>query len=115
MSESTAPPRTIFIVRHGEKPSDQPPPPTTGVDVDGNPNDHSLTPVGWQRAGGLVGLFAPLRGTLREKILTPTKLFSPGYATPTKTAGARTHETIFPLSQVLDLEIEGAGPRDRAV
>jgi len=104
MTERAARPRTIFIIRHGEKPADPPPP--NGIDVDGAPNDHSLAPVGWQRAGGLVGLFASFGGALREGILTPTELFSPGYKTPTDTAGARTHETILPVSQLLDLQID---------
>lgn len=104
MSEAPGSSRTIFLIRHGEKPGDPPPP--NGADVDGNPNDHSLAPVGWQRAGGLVGLFAPFDRALRKGILTPTELFSPGYGTPTKTAGARTHETIFPISQLLDLQID---------
>jgi hypothetical protein len=104
MSETAASPRTIFIVRHGEKPGDPPPP--NGVDLDGESDDHSLAPVGWQRAGGLVGLFAPLGGCQRGGILTPTELFSPGYGSLKKTAGERTYETIFPLSQLLGLTID---------
>ncbi len=100
-----AAPRTIFIIRHGEKP-EVPPPPNNGVDIDGNIDQHSLAPVGWQRAGGLIGLLAPYGGALRDGILTPEELYSPGYATPAKTAAARTHQTILPLSQVLDVQID---------
>jgi hypothetical protein len=104
MNDIAAPPRTIFIIRHGEKPGDPPPP--NGVDVDGNVDGHSLAPVGWQRAGGLVGLFAPFGGGLRTGILTPAELFSPGYGKAKKTAAERTYETIFPLSQLLGLTID---------
>jgi hypothetical protein len=90
-----------LIIRHGEKPADPPRP--NGVDIDGNVDDHSLAPVGWQRAGGLVGLFAPLGGAQRPGILTPGKLYSPGYGSAQKTAAERTYETIFPLSQLLGL------------
>jgi hypothetical protein len=104
MSETAAIPRTIFIIRHGEKPADPPPP--NGVDADGNVDDHSLAPVGWQRAGALAGLFAPFAGCRRPGILTPGKLYSPGYGSAQKTAAERTYETIFPLSQLLDLTID---------
>jgi hypothetical protein len=104
MTDTAVPPRTIFIIRHGEKPADPPPP--NGVDVDGNIDDHSLAPVGWQRAGALVGLFAPFGGCQRPGILTPERLYSPGYGSATKTAAERTHETILPLSQLLDLTID---------
>ena len=42
MNETAAPPRTIFIIRHGEKHGEPPPP--HGVTVEGRTNDHSLRP-----------------------------------------------------------------------
>jgi len=112
MTEGAAPPRTIFIVRHGEKHEDPPPP--HGVTIEGMVNDHSLRPLGWQRAGGLVGLFAPSGPSRRSGILTPTELFSPGYATPHRTAAERTYQTIFPLSKLLGLTIDNAYVQSRA-
>ena len=50
------PPQKLMLIRHAEKePSDGPPP--YGVDAQGNQNQHSLTPRGWQRAGALVPFF----------------------------------------------------------
>ena len=58
---ATAPPATIYIIRHGEKPADPPaaapgqsppaPTPPFGIDFQGNQDPHSLLPRGWQRSG----------------------------------------------------------------
>ncbi|MEA2409523.1 MAG: hypothetical protein QOC77_84 [Thermoleophilaceae bacterium] len=71
--------RSIFIIRHGEKP-----PPGHGVDAGGKQDEHSLVPLGWQRAGALATLFAGKRAASRE----------------------RTHQTITPLAALLGVEIE---------
>ena len=103
MSNGTTTPRTIYVIRHGEKPPDPNPGSTAatlGIDVDGNPDSSSLTPLGWQRAGALATLFAPSSsGPLRMGLLAPTELYSPSY--PKGASGHRTHDTIFPLSQLL--------------
>ena len=96
--------RSIFLIRHGEKPADTGAP--FGVDVDGNQDDHSLIPPGWQRAGGLVRLFAPLHGEQRAGLAQPDKLYSPGYGKESKTEDERTYETIHPLSRLLGLTID---------
>jgi hypothetical protein len=107
MSAAEAPSRTIFISRHGEKPADPPSqPPPFGVDVDGNQDAHSLLPLGWQRAGALATLFAPFGGALRGGILTPGQLISPDYGSSAKTAEHRTYQTIYPLSQLIGIDIE---------
>lgn len=64
----SGPPAVIYIIRHGEKPSTidarsrpllpELVAPTLGTDSQGNPNEHSLTPRGWQRAGALAVRFA---------------------------------------------------------
>jgi hypothetical protein len=95
--------RIIFIVRHGEKPETPPP---HGIDLKGNHDSHSLLPLGWQRAGALVRLFAPFDGRPRGGLATPTQLIAPDYEDPKVLAAHRTHETIFPLSQLLGVEIE---------
>src|SRR6478672_8454354 len=56
-------PQQIYLIRHGEKPADPPASPLGapaaasgppfGVDIDGNQNEHSLLPRGWQRCGAL--------------------------------------------------------------
>lgn len=102
MSASIA--RTIFIIRHGEKPGPAPPP--FGVDGDGNQNRHSLLPRGWQRAGALALLFAPTDTPTRRGIASPGQLIAPDYGDPATTAAHRTYQTIVPLSQLLGLPIE---------
>lgn len=104
--------RTIYIIRHGEKPTDPNPgssDPTTGIDVNGDPYTSSLTPVGWQRAGALSTLFAPYQvQDARAWVEMPTEMFSPSYSDD-PTSGCSTHrtnETIFPLSQLIGLTID---------
>jgi hypothetical protein len=104
VSNGTTTPRTIYVIRHGEKPPDPNPgkgntAATLGIDVNGTPDSSSLTPVGWQRAGALATLFAPSSGPLRMGLLAPTELYSPSYKGGS--TGHRTHDTIFPLSQLL--------------
>jgi hypothetical protein len=101
MSETAT--RAIYIIRHGEKPESPPP---FGVDLDGNQNLHSLLPVGWERAGGLAGLFAPFDGRLRDGLLTPDQLISPDYVDPTRNTAHRTYQTISALSQISGVSIE---------
>jgi hypothetical protein len=100
----SGPPGTIFVIRHAEKP-DTPGQSPFGVDVDGNQDDHSLLPRGWQRAGGITVLFAPADGHYRSGLQMPNTLRSPSYGHPTKTVGHRTYQTILPVSQRLDLSI----------
>src|SRR5438552_644690 len=108
MSNADSSARTIFIIRHGEKPetpkSREKPLVPFGVDLDGLYNVHSLLPLGWQRAGALATLFAPHDGHYRPGFMRPTQLIAPAYSTDELVE--RTHETILPLSLVLELEIE---------
>src|ERR1700759_3400749 len=88
-----APPDAIYIIRHGEKPADpepsghgKPPDAPFGGDIEGNHSPHSLVPRGWQRAGGLVALFAPISAGSKAGLRTPTVLLSPAHGSPAKTA-----------------------------
>jgi broad specificity phosphatase PhoE len=90
--------RSIFIIRHGEKPPDDKP----GVDGDKNPNPHSLIPIGWARANALPTLFT---GPIAW-FPTPTELIAPDYGSPDRDAIERTHETITPLASLLGLQPE---------
>jgi hypothetical protein len=94
-------PRTIFVIRHGEKPEDLPLEP---VDLQGDRSKRSLVPRGWQRAGALAVLFAPQVGPLRPGIFTPNELVAPDYGKGQK--DERTHETIEPLEKLLGLKLE---------
>jgi hypothetical protein len=112
---ATAPPEVIYIIRHGEKPADpppadpgQPPPaptPPFGVDYQGDQDEHSLLPRGWQRSGALAALFDPALGAPQAGLLTPAALLSPSYGDPGKTAAHRTYQTIQGLSGRLGLAI----------
>jgi hypothetical protein len=89
-------PRTIFLIRHGEKGVHPPP---HGVTLEGQHDRHSLTPRGWQRAGALALLFAPQVGSLRPGILTPDELFAPDYSKEPE--DKRTYQTIEPLGELI--------------
>ncbi|HJV65459.1 MAG TPA: hypothetical protein VJ550_07000 [Geomonas sp.] len=64
----------IVIIRHAEKPAKDGGPPF-GVDANGQSNDDSLSPLGWQRAGALMVLFAPARGSLQDSALAVPRHF----------------------------------------
>jgi hypothetical protein len=109
---ASAPPEVIYIIRHGEKPADPPPAdpgqtpaPPFGIDYQGNQDESSLLPRGWQRSGALAVLFDPAFGTLRAGLQVPTALLSPSYGNPSKTTAHRTYQTIQGLSGRLGLQI----------
>jgi hypothetical protein len=105
----------IYIIRHGEKPTDPPPArhgqsptapaATFGVDYQGIKDAHSLLPRGWQRSGALVVLFDPARGKTHAGLQTPGALLSPSHS---DTAAHRTYQTIQGLSDRLGLPIVSA-------
>jgi len=112
-------PRTIYLIRHGEKPpnppgpGDQPaavaPPGTAalGVDATGCVNDHSLTPRGWQRSGALAVFFGPAAGQDHSpRVVPPSRVFAPDYGSPAESAQHRPHQTVEPLARRLGLAIE---------
>jgi hypothetical protein len=79
-----APPTEIMIVRHAEKPDTKGQPPF-GVNSNGVQDWESLIIQGWQRAGALVVLFDPARGSLQDsRLVVPTLIYA---ANPT-TAGS---------------------------
>jgi len=108
-------PEVIYIIRHGEKPADlppaghgqSPPAPTApfGVDDQGNQNEHSLLPRGWQRSGALTVLFDPALGARQAGLQVPGALLSPSYGDPDKTTAHRTYQTIQGLGARLNLQI----------
>jgi hypothetical protein len=68
-------PTTIMLIRHAEKPPKAGTP--YGITPDGHQDVNSLTSVGWQRAGGLVSLFAPVIGPVRDsRLAVPNELFA---------------------------------------
>jgi len=99
-------PASISLIRHAEKQiGDQPP---QGVTVDGTPNQESLTPRGWQRAGAIVGLFVPRSGHregdhVGELLPVPTHLFASEIGPHSQSR--RPIETLQPLAERLGLTI----------
>jgi hypothetical protein len=99
-TNSTAP--KIMIIRHAEKPTQNPL--TNGVDINGDQNKDSLIPQGWQRAGALATLFAPSRGPLQHPNLATPKFI---YATksPDPEEGNRPEQTVTPLVAKLQKQV----------
>jgi hypothetical protein len=95
-------PEVIYIIRHAEKPLK---PPLSGVDFEGEQNEHSLLPRGWQRSGALAALFHPDFGSVRAGLRIPTVLVAPSWGHPGKTAAHRSYQTIQGLSEHLGLPI----------
>src|SRR5882757_10111061 len=92
----TAPPKVnpvVMIVRHAEKPPDQGVSPK-GIDIDGNQNDHALTPTGWVRAGALAQMFGSGRGPLPQGLSIPSQF----YASQGDTQSLRPMQTLSPLA-----------------
>jgi broad specificity phosphatase PhoE len=74
-------PKTVYIIRHAEKPED--------------PHDPNLSPQGIERAQALAKNFEKLFGKLDCL-----------FAAETSAASARSVETIDPLAQAIHLEID---------
>jgi hypothetical protein len=100
------PEQVVMIIRHAEKPE---PGQGGGVDEKGSPDQHSLTPRGWQRAGAWAELFKP--SLLPHGALpSPDAIFASGRE---KCAGhgdgsksRRPEETIEALAIKLGLEVD---------
>lgn len=98
------PQRTILMIRHGEKPSND----DHGVDEHGDSTSDGLTPKGWTLAGALVTLFAANNLTLTTSLPVPGALVTPKYAQPIH----RPYLTLLPLSQRLGQAIVSTHPVD---
>ena len=77
---------------------------------DGTPNPEALTVIGWQRAGALVGLFAPPGGDFADPHLaTPQAIYASGGAH--HSASLRSRQTVTPLAAKLALPLNTAFPK----
>ena len=95
---------TIYLIRHGEKPPKIPPP--HGLTAAGeHDDDHSLTIRGWQRAGALMTLFAPVDQQFRAGFAHPDRLVAPKY-TDAPAVDERTHQTIDVIRQQTGYTVE---------
>jgi hypothetical protein len=101
--------QTILIIRHADKPE---PDGDGGVDAVGVPDEKSLTPRGWQRAGIWVELFAPSLG--QQRVLPkPTAIFASAPASKAEIAAGnggsksrRPLETISQLAAKLGIDVD---------
>ena len=105
---STVPNGTlVMIIRHGEKPGEKKTGDQPGVDENGAPaDDSSLTQQGWDRARGLVNVFAPDGGQPRPGLARPVAIFSAGANDAGE--GQRTRETIAPLAKKLGIQVDSS-------
>ena len=98
--------QTVLIIRHAEKPE---PPWGAGVDQTGNPDERSLAPRGWQRAGAWAELFVPSLGGVAS-LPRPTRVVASAYKEHlTGTLGGksrRPEQTVAPLADKLGLEVD---------
>ena len=97
-----------MLVRHAEKPAKDDAP--YGVTRKGERNKESLEVRGWQRAGALTNLLAPMDGQLQHSSLaTPQFLYA---SKPLLRKGSkRPLETITPLAEKLAIKINSDFPR----
>jgi len=105
----------IMVIRHGEKPGTYNGQPYAGVDATGNTCGSSgaehLVTLGWERAGGLVTLFAPPWGPKSPTLAIPQFLFASNPTATDAEDGAdssdgdgpsqRPYETITPVAAAL--------------
>jgi broad specificity phosphatase PhoE len=95
----------IMVIRHAEKPNG-----SGGVMPDGSANPEALTPTGWQRAGALVGLFAPSAGHFADTSLaTPRTVYASGVGRHSKSL--RPQQTVTPLAAKLGLRVNTDHPK----
>ncbi len=89
----------IMLIRHAEKPSEDGT--ISGVAEDGSQNEEELIVRGWQRAGGLARLFAPLAGRFADaRLATPDVIYASGLAHHSKSL--RPQHTVLPLANLLE-------------
>jgi broad specificity phosphatase PhoE len=92
---------TIFVIRHAEKPDAK----HQGVNEAGSNDNESLTPLGWQRAGGLAVFFGPKGG-----LPAPDRIFAAAAekekVAPHQKVGSKSNrplETVTPLAAKLGI------------
>jgi hypothetical protein len=96
----------IMLMRHAEKPAKDFVP--YGVTRKGERNKESLQVRGWQRAGALIGLFAP-PGRINPSLARPQFLYA---SKPLRRRGSRRpFQTLIPLAEKLEIGINTNFPR----
>lgn len=87
-------PKKIMLIRHAEKPHDDPPP--HGVTLHGAHDKKALSVRGWTRAGALAVLLAPPNGQFQNVALaTPNLIYAMGIGANSESS--RPQQTVTPL------------------
>jgi hypothetical protein len=95
-------PEVIMFVRHGEKPGEGTKP--HGVNHHGEHDGHSLSVLGWTRAGALAGLFAHAPSRAHPHVVRPGRIIA---TRPTEEAKSKREiHTAAPTAKRLKLDIE---------
>jgi hypothetical protein len=110
----------IMVIRHAEKPGLYDGVRYEGVRADGRADPKSLITLGWERAGGLVMLFAPPWGPV-QGLSTPGFLFAAdpvdkgdgGRGRSDDEPSQRPYQTLTAVAQKLGLPINAKGKEAR--
>jgi broad specificity phosphatase PhoE len=95
----------IMVIRHAEKPNG-----TAGVMPDGSGDPEALIPIGWHRAGALVGLFVPPDGHFADtRLATPRAVYASGVGHHSKSL--RPQQTVAPRAAKLGLRVSTDHPK----
>jgi hypothetical protein len=94
-------PNTIMFIRHGEKPGDSGAP--FGVNQHGKEDSHALSVRGWQRAGGLTGLFKLAQQSEYPGLVTPAAIYAT--APNSNSHSTREFNTAQPLADALSIDV----------
>jgi hypothetical protein len=109
MNEALRQATKIMVIRHAEKPANDPPP--HGVTLKGEREKESLAIRGWQRAGALASFFAPTNGSFQDPSLAkPQFLYASRFIR--RQGSRRPIETITPLAEKLAIRINAHFARD---
>ncbi|MCO5122650.1 MAG: hypothetical protein M9915_02750 [Rhizobacter sp.] len=102
MADDKQAPEIIMFVRHGEKPGEGSKP--HGVNPHGEHDGHSLSVLGWTRAGALAGLFAHAPSRAHPHVVRPGRIIA---TRPTEEAKSKREiHTARPTAERLKLEVE---------
>lgn len=110
MNEALRQATKIMVIRHAEKPANDPPP--HGVTLKGEREKESLSVRGWQRAGALAGFFAPQNGSFQDSSLARPQFLYASKAIR-RHGSHRPIETITPLAEKLAIRINDHHSRDQ--
>ncbi|MEA2772604.1 MAG: hypothetical protein QOD93_5566 [Acetobacteraceae bacterium] len=106
----------IMVIRHAEKPGTYNGQAHDGVDETGTTcgtsGAKSLVTIGWQRAGGLITLFAPPWGPKAPTLGMPEHIYAADPGSGGETPSRRPFETVIPVAAMLGVRIDARHKKD---